>query len=72
MQLKNVPAVRREINSRMKSEEYKRPLSQDNLKLNSAPNCSAVSDDQNACQLLKPYHTILSLRYKQSIGGSDD
>lgn len=72
MQLRNLPAVRGEINSRMKPEEYKRPLSKNNSKHNSALNWPPVSDDQNAYNLLKPYHIILSLRYKQSIGGSDD
>jgi hypothetical protein len=51
MQLRNLPAVGREINSGMKSEEYKRPLSKNNSKHNSVCNSSSISDNQNACHL---------------------
>jgi hypothetical protein len=63
MQLRNLPAVRREINSRMKPEEYKKFLSLGNLEHNSAHNYSPVSDDQKTCHLLKPAHYPLACLY---------
>jgi hypothetical protein len=62
MNLLNLPAVSGEINSGMKPEEYKRPLSSINLKHNAASNCSPASDDQNIYRLLKPtYYPLVCL-----------